>query len=169
MEAAEMKVVELIDELEEIVRRSNTVPLSNKKIMINPDDIMDIIDEIRMRLPEEVLEARRVKQEESRIITAAQTKAKALIENAVKKQRELIDSDEVAKNAYNQAEQTIKESEEKGKKILTKAETNAKELVGGSAEYAESVLKKVQDELKRINDILEENRSQLKSIKRKNS
>jgi len=164
-----MKVVDLIDELEEIVRRSNTVPLSNKKIMLNPDDIIDLIDEIRMRLPEEVMEARRIKQEENRIIAAAQAKAKSLIDNAMKKQKELIDSDEVAKSAYGQAEMTIKESEEKAKKIIAKAEANAKELIGGSAEYSEGIIKKIQDELKRINEILEENRNQLKSIKRKNS
>ncbi|MEL7569604.1 MAG: hypothetical protein AAGU14_03480 [Eubacteriaceae bacterium] len=164
-----MKVIELIDELEEIVRRSNTVPLSNKKIMLNPDDIIDIIDEIRMRLPEEVLEARRIKQEENRIIAAAQTKAKALIEGAVKKQKELIDSDEVAKNAYSQAETTIKESEEKAKKILAKAEANAKEIISGCAEYSEGIIKRIQDDLKKTNEILEENRNQLKGIKRKNT
>lgn len=164
-----MKVVELIDELEEIIRRSNTVPLSNKKIMLNPDDIVDIIDEIRMRLPEEVLEARRIRQEENRIIAAAQAKAKTLIENAMKKQKELIDSDEVAKSAYTQAELTIKESEEKAKKIVVKAEANAKEIIGGSAEYSERVIKQIQDELRKINETLEENRNQLKSIKRKNS
>ncbi len=164
-----MKVMELIDELEEVIRNSSAVPLSNKKVMISTDDVMDIIDEIRMRLPEEVLEARRVKQEESRIINAAQSKAKALIESAVKKQRELIDSDEVAKNAYQQAELTVKESADRAKKVTAKAEANAKELVAGSADYAENILKDIQNELKRVNDILEENRSQLKSIKRKNS
>lgn len=164
-----MKVMELIDELEEVIRNSSAVPLSNKRVMISTDDIMDIIDEIRMRLPEEVLEARRVKQEETRIINAAQSKAKALIESAVKKQRELIDSDEVAKNAYQQAEQTIKESEDRAKKITAKAEANAKELIAGSADYAETMLKDIQNEFKRINDILEENRSQLKQIKRKHT
>ncbi len=164
-----MRVVELLDELEEIIRRSNTVPLTNKKIMLNPEDVLDLIDEIRQRLPEEVLEGRRVRQEESRIIGAAQSKAKTLIEGAVRKQKELIDSDEVARNAYMQAQQTIKDSEDLAKKIVAQAELNAKEVIGGSAEYAEGMLKNVQDELKKMNEVLEENRSQLKSIKRKNS
>lgn len=164
-----MRVVELLDELEEIIRRSNTVPLTNKKIMLNPEDVLDLIGEIRQRLPEEVLEGRRVRQEEGRIIGAAQSKAKTLIESAIRKQKELIDSDEVARNAYMQAQQMIKDSEELAKKIVAQAELNAKEVIGGSAEYAENMLKNVQDELKKMNEVLEENRSQLKGIKRKNS
>lgn len=54
-----MKVLELLTELEELVEKGNTLPFSSKAL-VSPEEIMEIIDEIREELPAELVQAREI-------------------------------------------------------------------------------------------------------------
>ena len=46
-----MRVLDLLAELEEVVEKGNTLPFSSKAF-VNPEEVIEIIDEIRDSLPE---------------------------------------------------------------------------------------------------------------------
>lgn len=67
---------------------------------------------------------------------------------------ELIEEDEITKKAQERAEE-----------ILSKAQTNAKEIRLGAVEYADSILTETQLNLKDLIDILDKNRQELRGMK----
>ena len=62
-----MKVLELLEEIEEIVDTASGFPLTGK-IMIDADELLEIVKEIRTELPEEIQQAQWIKGEQRRIL-----------------------------------------------------------------------------------------------------
>jgi len=69
-----MEIFTLLEELEDIMEKSRSVPFSNKCI-VDKEQILDIIKEIRLKLPEEIKQAKWIKEERQRILVEAQNEA----------------------------------------------------------------------------------------------
>lgn len=147
-----MDVLKLIDEIEDIIEEGTTLPFS-KKIMVDVDEILDIIKEIRIRLPDEIKQASWIKEEKQRILAEAQKDADNLINEAEYRLEELIDQEAISKAAKERAEE-----------IINKAQVTAKEIRLGAMEYADSLLLDTQEELKNVIQQLNENRKELRGV-----
>ena len=62
-----MRVLELLDEIEEIVDTSSGFPLTGK-ILVDAEELMEIVREIRLELPDEIQQAQWIKEERQRIL-----------------------------------------------------------------------------------------------------
>lgn len=145
-----MDVLRLIDEIEDIVEAGSGIPFSHK-VMVDQAEILEIVKEIRIKLPDEIKQAAWIKNERQRILAEAQKDANTLIEDAEFKLKELIDQNEITKQANNKAEE-----------LIAKAQTNAKEIRLGAIEYADSLLMETQENLKEIMNLLNDNRKELR-------
>ncbi|NLY47137.1 MAG: ATPase [Tissierella sp.] len=145
-----MDVLKLIDEIEDIIEDGSTLPFS-KKVMVDVDEILDIIKEIRIRLPDEIKQAAWIKDEKQRILAEAQKDADNLLNEAEYRLEELIDQEAITKAAKERAEE-----------LINKAQTTAKEIRLGAMEYADSLLLETQEQLKDVITELNENRKELR-------
>ena len=66
-----MEVFKILDEMEAMVRNSKKMPLSNTKVIIESDLLLDRVDRLRAVLPEELETARLIMAEKQRIIKEA--------------------------------------------------------------------------------------------------
>lgn len=145
-----MEILNLLDELEDIIEDSGTVPLT-KKVMVDGDIILEIIKEIRLRLPDEIKQAVWIKEEKQRILAEAHKDADNMLNEAEYKLEELIEKEVITKKAKERAEE-----------IIGKAQHNAKEIRLGAMEYADSLLAETQDKLKGVINLINENRKELR-------
>ena len=76
-----MEILKMIDLLEDKVEQSKTIPLLNRAL-IDRDELLAAIEEIRLNIPEDMKQARLIKDERKRIIAEAQTEADEIIKNA---------------------------------------------------------------------------------------
>lgn len=147
------KIMDLLNELEELVEKGSAIPFSNK-VSINADDALEIIDELKKELPSEIDEAEKIVKDKKQILFEAQANADRIKNNADKQIREMIDNSEIVKNANTQAEI-----------IVENAQTQAKEIRIGTQHYSDKILYQLQLQLKELNDKIEDNRKELKEIK----
>ena len=75
-----MTVLDLLDELEDIVDTAPNVPLTGK-IMVESSEVLEIVDDIRKALPEDVKQAKWLKDEKERILAEAKKQAGFLVDN----------------------------------------------------------------------------------------
>jgi vacuolar-type H+-ATPase subunit H len=148
-----MDVLNLIDEIEDILEDGSSIPFSGK-VMVDKEEILEIIKEIRIKLPDEIKQAVWVKGERQRILAEAQKEADTIVNEAKSHLEELIDEDEVTRNA-----------KERGLEIVTKAQNNAKEIRIGSMEYADNILVETQENLNSLINLLDKNRQELRGGK----
>ncbi|WP_066502974.1 ATPase [Abyssisolibacter fermentans] len=147
-----MDVLKLLDEIEDIVEDASVIPLTGK-VMVDKEEIFNIIKAIRIKLPDEIKQAEWIKEERQRILAEAQNEADTIVDEVKTHIEEMIEKDEITKLANDRANDIIK-----------KAQNNAKEIRIGSIEYADELLKEMQEKLKETIKILDENRNELKGI-----
>jgi vacuolar-type H+-ATPase subunit H len=145
-----MEILSVLEALEDLVEKSLTVPFSGK-CLVDKDEILEIIKEIRLKLPDDIKQAKWVKEERQRILLEAQKEANTIVKDAESKIASLIDEHEITKKAYEQANE-----------IIGNAQKNAREIRLGTRDYADSVLNKVEEILKDTMEVIKMDREELK-------
>ena len=74
-----MDILHLIDRLEALLNEGSHPPLT-KKVMVDEQRIWEVIDQMRVSIPEEVKKAKRINQERDRIVAQANEEATRIVE-----------------------------------------------------------------------------------------
>ena len=145
-----MEVLTLLETLEEMLDRSSGIPLT-KKTLVDKDAIIDVVNEIKQKLPDELKQAKWVKEERQKILVDAQKEANQLIKEAENRIIGMIDEHEITKKAYEQKAE-----------IIESANAFSKDLIKGTKKYADEILAELESNLQQKLEVIKENRSELK-------
>ena len=145
-----MEIFTLLETLEDILERSKTVPFTDKGI-IDKEEFLEIIKEIRLKLPDELKQAKWVKEERQRILEESQKEAEDVVKEAENRIISMIDEHEITKKAYEQKAQ-----------IIEAANEMSREISNGTKEYADNVLQGIEVALEDALKIIQNNRKELK-------
>ncbi|TJX16183.1 ATPase [Tissierella creatinini] len=145
-----MDMLDLIDEVKDVVEAGTSVPFTGK-VMVDKEEILDIINEIRIKLPDEIKQAVWIKDERQRILAEAQKDADNMINEANYKLEEMVEEDQILRVANQRAED-----------IISRAQISAKEIRIGAMEYADTLLEETQENLKEVIQLLNDNRKELR-------
>ena len=104
-----MEVFTLLESLEEILESSSKVPFSTK-VMVDAGELRDIIEDIRLKLPDELKQAKWVKEERQRIISDAELEAQKVLKETEGKIINLIDEHEITKQEFLKKSQMEQEN-----------------------------------------------------------
>jgi cell division septum initiation protein DivIVA len=141
----EMDIMEIIDMMEEAIDKASTVPLTGK-VMIDKDELLDYIQEIRLVYPEELKEAKWVKEERQRILSEAEARAEAIQKNAEETQMQLIDEHEITKCAYEQANELVGSAQQKAMEIKTDCDQYVDDILNDAEHRLDLLLRKVRED-----------------------
>ena len=131
-------VLELIDRLEKLVGTGTRVPLTSKA-MVDEQEFLDIIDQLRVAVPEEIKQARRVSQDKDRVITQAQAEADKIIAAAQEQATLMLQESELVRAAQQQAASVVADAEQRADQLRREAD-----------EYALSILTGLDEELNKL-------------------
>ncbi|MBO5060322.1 MAG: ATPase [Clostridia bacterium] len=140
-----MEIMEIIDMMEETIDKAPVVPLSGK-IVVDKEDLLDYIQEMRLVFPDEVKEAKWVKEERERILAEAQSRSETMIKNAEEKVVQMIDEHEITKQAVEQANQMVNEAQTAAIEIKTDCDQYRHEILNDLEKRLDMLLKKVHDD-----------------------
>lgn len=132
-----MDIQHLIDRLEQTLAESRRIPLT-ANLIVDEDRVFNIIDQLRVTLPEEVKKAARVEAEKDRILAQAQEEAERIRELAKQEAAELVRRDTIMAAAQQRADT-----------ILERARREADILRNDSDAYVMEVLSKLEEDLLR--------------------
>lgn len=145
-----MEILKVIDLLEDKIEQSKTIPLLNRAL-IDREDVLSNIEELRLNIPEDMKQARLIKDERKRILAEAQAEADEIIKNAKIKTEKLVDEHEITKKAYEQANQ-----------IIAAAQKNARELRMGARQYVDSLFADTDAKLTKAQSIIRKARADVR-------
>ncbi len=144
-----MEIFTLLETLEEALEKSKTIPFSDKTV-VNKEEFLDIIKEIRIKLPDELKQAKWVKEERARIMVEAQKEADDIVKEAENRIISMIDEHEITRKAYEQKAQ-----------IIETANEMAREISKGTKDYADNLLEKIEVVLEDALKTVQNNRKEL--------
>jgi hypothetical protein len=100
----DLDILYLVDRLDNLITGSRKVPLVNQ-IMVKEADILSIIDQMRISIPDEIKQARAIIHDKERILAQAQADANKLIARAQEKAEEAVHREGLLRLADQKAEQ----------------------------------------------------------------
>ena len=104
-----MDILHLIDRLEELFNASRPIPFTHN-VVVDEDRMLDLIDQMRVGIPDEVKKAQQLLAQRDRIMAQAQEAANRTVQLARDKSEELVARDPIVQAAQTRAEQIIQQS-----------------------------------------------------------
>jgi hypothetical protein len=133
-----MDILQLIDRLEELFDNSRPIPLTHN-VIVDEDKFLNIIDQMRISVPEEVKKAQQVFLQKDRMMAQAQEEANRTLQLAREKADALVEKDVLIQDAQRRAGQ-----------IIDQSRAEAENIKAGADQYALDSLMGLQTEMERL-------------------
>jgi vacuolar-type H+-ATPase subunit H len=134
-EAGAVDFMYLLDRLEEALVTGSRVPLM-ARTLVDEQECLDILDQMRVAMPNEIKEARRVIAERDHILAQAREESERIVRGAETRANRLVEEHTIVRSAQARAIQI----EEQG-------ERDAIGIREDADKYAEAVLTRMQERL----------------------
>ncbi len=132
-----MDILHLVDRLEELFNESRPIWFT-RSVVINEDKFLDIIDQMRVSIPDEIKKAQQLLNQKDRILAQAQEEANRTIQLAREKGEQIVEKDGIVQAAQARSEQIVAQARNEGEIVRRDAD-----------EYALDALTKLEMEVER--------------------
>jgi len=133
-----MDILQLIDRLEELFNDAKAVPFTHN-VIVDEDRMLELIDQMRISIPEEVKKAQQVVAQRDRVMAQAQEEANRTLDIARQKADQLTQKDMIVQEAQRRAEQIV--SQARGEAEATRRDAD---------DYVVEALRHLQDEMEKL-------------------
>jgi len=102
-------ILHLIDRLEELLNHSRPLWFTHN-VIVDEDRMLDLIDQMRVAIPDEVKKAQQVLAQKNRVLAQAQEEANRTVAIAKEKQEQLLERDAIVQSAQARAEEILNQA-----------------------------------------------------------
>ena len=149
-----MEIFTLLDTLEDILDKSRNLPFSGKTI-VDKEELLELLKEIRLKLPDELKQAKWVKEERQRILVEAQIEADDIVKEAENRIIAMIDEHEITKKAYDQKAEIIETANEMSREISKGTKEYADNLLGNTEDVLTGTLQKLGSDMQQALNLMQ--------------
>lgn len=132
-------VLELMDVLEDMVASARRVPLS-ASVVVNEDELLELLDRIRVGLPDELVQARHTVDDGERILSgahedaertlnAAEAEAQRMLREAHEQAAALVSQHHIVTQAQTHADALVADAEERAARVRLEADSYARDVM----------------------------------------
>ncbi|HEY4605072.1 MAG TPA: hypothetical protein VIH08_12130 [Blastococcus sp.] len=148
------RLYETVDELTTVIENARSVPMSGS-CMVPRDHLLDLLDDLRESLPEDVQAAGAIVDQRTEILQQAQAEAERLTGRTRVESEQLLTSarrqrDELLGTARRQRDELLAQAQVDAEDILAEAEAEAERLVAEGVAHRDAVVAAAQAEHERL-------------------
>lgn len=145
-------VQHLLDMLFDMIDNAKNAPLSGDKCMLNRDEALDLIDEIRAQLPTELKRAQELIRAKEDYVESAKREVERMMQKAELDAKSKVSETEV-----------LSAAREKSHEIIKKAEERSRELYRVANEYTEDALRRTEEAIQMALDEVKQSRTNFRA------
>lgn len=146
-----MDILQMIDRLEELLNESRPLPFTHN-VIVDEDRMLDLIDQMRVSIPEEVKKAQQLMAQRDRLLAQATEEAQRTVNLARDKSSELVERDQVVQAAYIQAEQIKAQARLDGEAIRNDADDYVLETLRNLEMELDRTISQVRNGIRTLQD-----------------
>jgi cell division septum initiation protein DivIVA len=146
-----MDILYLLDQLEEVLGAGSRVPLTSRTL-VDEQEILDIVDQIRVSVPEEIKAARRLTDERDQVLADARSEAEQILRDADAQAAERLGEHHLVRSAEMRAADIEDRALQQAADIRREADT-----------YAHRVLSKLRDQILQLGSTVDRGIVELES------
>ena len=134
------RIEQIIEEIEEYIDGCKPQTFSSSKIIVNREEMEELLNELRIKTPEEIKRYQKIISNKEAILADAQAKADAIIAQAQVKTDELVSEHQIMQQAYAQANEVVMIATKQAQEILDNATNDANNIRMGAMQYTDDIL-----------------------------
>jgi cell division septum initiation protein DivIVA len=146
------EVEQLLDRVTDLIDTARPMPLSTS-VVINKEEILDLLAEVRSRLPEELRAARWLLKEREEFLEKVKREGEDLLEEARSQAERMVQRTEV-----------VKAAEQRGRQIVEKAEARSRQMRHEAEDFVDQKLGSFEIALERVQAQVAAGREKLQSV-----
>lgn len=146
-----MDILHLIDRLEELFNESRPIPFTHN-VIVDEDRMLDLIDQMRVAIPEEVKKSQQVLAQRDRVLAQAQEEANRTLQLAREKGEQMIERDSLVQSAQARAEQVAMQLRAEAEQSRRDADQYVVETLSQLEAELERYLNQVRNGIKALQD-----------------
>ena len=135
-----MDILQLIDRLEELFNDAKAVPFTHN-VIVDEDKMLELIDQMRIAIPEEVKKAQQVMAQRDRVMAQAQEEANRTLQIAREKADQMLQKDIIMQEAQRRADQ-----------IISQGRAEAESTRADADNYVVDTLMQLQEQIAKISN-----------------
>ena len=144
-----MDILHLVDRLEELFNNSKPIPLS-RNVVVDENSFMDIIDQMRISIPDEIKKAQQVIAQKDRILAQAQEEANRTVALAREKSEKMVEKSEVYLAAQAKIDQFSEQVRKESLQTQQEADRYVVDTLSVLERELQNVLQQVQNGIKSL-------------------
>lgn len=161
----EKDVQRLLDMLFGMIDEAKSVAFSSDKCVINRDEALDLLDEIRAKLPLELKKAKELIAARSEYVAGAKKEVESMLRQAELDARTIVSESETIQLARQKSSEIIRRAEDRSKELYHVANTYTEDALRRTEEAIQAALSEVQESRARFRatnqELMQEQRAQL--------
>ncbi len=138
------RIEEIIEQIEQYIDGCRFQPLSTTKIIVNKEEILELLTELRMKTPDEIKKYQSIIKNRDEILNKAKLDADALLQQTAVQTNELINEHEIMQQAFVKANEIVQEATNQAQQILDSATEDANNIRMGAIQYTDEMLSNMQ-------------------------
>lgn len=127
---------ELIDQLDTLIKDAWSLPLSTEKCILDRNNALALLEEIKNQLPAEVTEAKRLISGKAEFIRQTREEVEQMRQEAGDECRRMVEKENV-----------VQEARKRAREIISAAENKAADLRSASNNYADDLLRRTEESI----------------------
>lgn len=139
------RIEQIIEEIEEYIDNCKPQTFSSSKIIVNREEMEELLNELRVKTPEEIKRYQKIISNKEAILADAQAKADAIIAQAQVKTDELVSEHQIMQQAYAQANEVVMIATKQAQEILDNATNDANNIRMGAMQYTDDILRNLEN------------------------
>ena len=167
-------IEEMISEIEIFIDNCKFQPLSSSKIIVPREDLMQMVSELKLKIPNEIERCKKIMRNKEAILADARARADSIITESVAEANRLVDQSQIVEQANlraneitdlarSQAEQIVAEANEEADQVRTGAMYYSKDKLAEISQYIDATLQAERANYENLIKSLENNSTRVAS------
>lgn len=140
---AKKGIEEMISEIEIFIDNCKYKPLSSSMIIVPKDDLEQMLNELKLKLPNEIERCKKIMRNKEAILADARTRADSIITESVAEANKLVDQSQIVELTNIRANEILDMARSQADQIVNEANADANEIRLGSMYYTKDKLTEV--------------------------
>ncbi len=145
---------EILEQMEELLDKSAPMPFSQNKMIIDAERLRELIDDIRLNIPQEIKRAKLIDFDCERIIKEAEQKAEQIVQTAEERAKLLVSGDTI-----------VKEAKQKASEIVSQAQSRSAEIKSATSSYVDKMLREAEQYFSKCLDEVKKTSAAISHVK----
>ncbi|MBQ6181790.1 MAG: vacuolar-type H+-ATPase subunit H [Ruminococcus sp.] len=130
-----MSIDEILEEMDELLDKASSMPFVAHKKVIDGERMRELINDVRLNMPHELKEAKKIEFDCQRILNEAKLNAEGIIRKAEERAAQIVSREAIVTEAKKKAMDMLQKAQAAAKNLQQNAATSVAKMLNDTENY----------------------------------